>query len=304
MMKIAAFYYTQTGQGLEILRSVCRPLAAAGCEIIYKEIVPETKFPYPWTYDAFFQAFPESREAIGCLIRPVLLDDIADANLVIIAYQPWFLSPSIPIHGFFQDKRIRGYLNGKNVITVSGCRNMWIMAQKKVREYILQCGGKPAGNIVLQDRMPNLISVATIVRWLIDGKKTKSGILPGAGVSQKDIRRASLFGDVISNALVFFEHSGFSGLQEKLVQKGAIQYKPSLAFIERAGHRIFGVWSKFVLKKGAYGSPRRAFRLKLFKYYLFTVLYLISPVALMLFYLCYPFRHKAIRKDRVSQSRS
>jgi hypothetical protein len=301
MAKIAAFYYTQTGQGLEILQTVCRPLANAGCEIIYKEIVPGTKFPYPWTYDAFFQAFPESRSAIACRIQPIFLDDIVDADLVFIVYQPWFLSPSIPVHGFFQDKRIQEYLNEKNIITLSGCRNMWIMAQTKVREYIAQCGGKLIGNIVLQDRTPNLISVITIVRWLIGGKKEKSGIFPAAGVSRKDIRRTSRLGKVIAGALIF---SDFSGLQEKLVREGAVQYKSSLAFIERAGHRIFGIWAKFILKKGAYNSPRRTLRLKLFKYYLFVVLYLISPVAILFFYLLYPFGYKSIKKDKSLQRRA
>ena len=118
MIKIAAFYYTQTGQLLEILQSVCRPLLDAGCELIYKEIVPEIKFPFPWTYDDFFQVFPESRAGIACSLFPIDLNDIHDVDLVIIAYQPWFLSPSIPIHGFFQDPLIQAYLKGKTIITI------------------------------------------------------------------------------------------------------------------------------------------------------------------------------------------
>ncbi|MDR2628065.1 MAG: hypothetical protein LBC40_08550 [Dysgonamonadaceae bacterium] len=298
MAKVAAFYYTQTGQGWEILQSLCRPLEASGHQVIYKEIVPETPFPFPWSSDAFFQAFPESRQGIPCPIRPIDWSDVADAEWVILEYQSWFLSPSIPVHGFFRDTTVRQYLKGKSVITVNGCRNMWIMAQSKVKSYIEQAGGKWVGNIVLQDRYPNLVSVITIIRWLLYGKKEKSGLFPAAGVSAADIRHVSVFGQIISEALTV---SGSSSLQERLMQEGAIDYKPAIAFIEKTGHRIFGIWSKFVLRKGSYGAPERAFRLKLFKYYLFVVLYLVSPVGLLFFYLAYPFRLKAIREDRQRQ---
>jgi hypothetical protein len=295
MRKIVAFYYTQTGQGWEILQSVCRPLAADGHEVLYRQIIPETPFPFPWTSDAFFQAFPESRQGIACPVCAIDLSGATDADLVIIAYPAWFLSPAIPIHGFFQDAAIRQFLQGKPIVTIDACRNMWVMAHIKVKSYIARCGGKLVGNIVLQDRHHNLVSVITIVRWLMAGKKEKSGMFPAAGVSPADINHAAVFGRIISDALATAD---FSVLQEQLLQNDAILYKPHIVFMEKAGHKIFGLWATFILKKGSYGAYKRAFRLKLFKYYLFAVLYLISPIGLLVFYLTYPFRYKAIRRDR------
>ena len=48
-MKIAVFYYTQTGQALEAAKSVCRPIEEAddGSHVICKEIVPLTPYPFP-----------------------------------------------------------------------------------------------------------------------------------------------------------------------------------------------------------------------------------------------------------------
>jgi hypothetical protein len=297
-MKIAAFYYTQTGQTLEILHSVCRPLTEAGHEVVYKPIVPETPFPFPWTYDAFFQAFPESRQGIACAVRRMEFDDVTDAELVVIAYQTWFLSPSLPVQGFLKDETARAFLRGKNIVTIDGCRNMWVMSHAKVRASIEQCGGTLIGNIVLQDLHLNLVSVVSIIRWLIGGRKEKSGIFPAAGVSPKNIDGAAIFGALIVRALA---DADLRNLQEKLLLSGAIKYKPDIVFMEKAGHRLFGIWSKFILRKGGYGAPQRAFRLKLFKYYLFVVLYLISPVGLLVFYLTYPFRYRAVRKDRLKQ---
>jgi hypothetical protein len=295
MALVAAFYYTQTGQGLEILRSMCRPLEEAGHRVVYKEIVPVVRFPLPWSADAFFQAFPECRQGIACPIRPMDLADVEGADLVILSHPVWFLSPSMPVHGFFQTEAIRSYLRGKPVVAVSGCRNMWVMAQEKIRSYLSECGSRLVGSVVLQDRHANLVSVITTVRWLIYGKKEKTGWLPAAGVSQEDIDRATVFGRVLDEAL---HASGFSALQERLMQHQAIDYQPDMVFVERTGHRIFGVWSRFILRKGAYLSPQRAFRLVLFRYYLVAVLYLVSPIGLLFFYLSYPFRYRSIRKAR------
>ncbi|MDR3093248.1 MAG: hypothetical protein LBU62_01215 [Bacteroidales bacterium] len=297
MSKIAAFYYSQSGQGTAILQSVCRPLTAAGHAVVCKEIKPETAFPFPWG-DTFFEAFPESREGITCPLCKIELSDVQDAALVIIVYPAWFLSPAIPVNAFLQDESVRAFLKDKHIVTIDGCRNMWVMAHQKVKACIAQCGGKLSGNIVLQDMHHNLVSVITIVRWLIGGRKEKKGIFPAAGVSSEDIEHAAVFGETIADALA---GSGFIGLQERLMQQGAIYYKPHIVFIEKAGHRIFGVWSKFVLRKGNYGAPERTFRLKLFKYYLFAVMYIVSPIGLAVFYLTYPFRCKAIGKDRQRQ---
>ena len=67
--------------------------------------------------------------------------------------------------------------------------------------------------------------------------------------------------------------------------EGAVQVNPVLASIEKRGLMMFKIWSKFILNKGDYNSPKRIGRLKLFKYYLFAVIYLVSPVASLIFYL-------------------
>ncbi|GHT44666.1 hypothetical protein FACS189438_3050 [Bacteroidia bacterium] len=138
------------------------------------------------------------------------------------------------------------------------------------------------------------MSVITIIRWLIGGRKERTGIFPAAGIAQKDINHAAVFGTVIAQALA---GEGLPALQQKLMENQAVHYKPNMAFVEKIGHRLFGVWSKFVLKK-PYGSPQRAFRLKLFKYYLFTALFAVSPFGLLVFYLTYPFRLRGIKKDK------
>ena len=295
-MKIAVFYYTQTGQALQAAQSICHPLENRGNAVVYKAIEPEEPYPFPWTCRSFFETFPESRLSIPVgKLKEIDFSDVNDADLVIVSGQPWYLSLSLPLHAFFQNEKAKTFLNGKNIVNISSCRNMWIMAQRKIREYIYQAGGNYVGHIVLQDHKPNLISVLTIIRWLFYNKKEASCRLQAAGVKDEDIKNASRFGIIINEML---ESRNWSDLQNKLMAEKAVEYRPSIAFVEKAGYRIFGIWADFIRKKGNYQDKRRALRIKLFCYYLFFALYVVSPIGLLIFYLTYPLRVRSINKFR------
>ena len=104
-MKIAVFYYTQSGQALNVARSICSKMNDVS--VVYKEIVPLTTYPFPWSKNAFFDAFPETRLGIPPSgIVPMDFSDVEDAGLVLVVGQSWFLSPSLPLQSFFTDDNI------------------------------------------------------------------------------------------------------------------------------------------------------------------------------------------------------
>ena len=293
-LTVAVFYYTQTGQALAIARSLCAPLEAAGCRVVTREIRPVTAYPYPWSSEAFFQVFPESRLGIACAIEPVDLSGaVAEADLVIVAGQSWYLSLSTPLHAFFQSPEVRAYLHGRPVVFVNGCRNMWVMTQSETRRYLREIGARYVGFIELHDRAPNLVSVLTIIRWLFYGRKEATRLLPAAGVSQRDVADADRFGLILLRTLY---DGQWEQLQERLMREGAVTFIPHLYFIERNGYRMWGRWAHFVRRRGGAGDPRRQGRLRLFKAYLFFVLYAVSPFGLLFYWLTYPLRRAALKR--------
>ena len=295
-LTVAVFYYTQTGQALAIARSLCAPLEAAGCRVVTREIRPVTAYPYPWSSEAFFQVFPESRLGIACAIEPVDLSGaVAEADLVIVAGQSWYLSLSTPLHAFFQSPEVRAYLHGRPVVFVNGCRNMWVMTQSETRRYLREIGARYVGFIELHDKAPNLVSVLTIIRWLFYGRKEATRLLPAAGVSQRDVADADRFGLILLRTLY---DGQWEQLQERLMREGAVTFIPHLYFIERNGYRMWGRWAHFVRHRGGAGDPRRQGRLRLFKAYLFFVLYAVSPFGLLFYGLTYPLRRAALKKAR------
>ena len=293
-LTVAVFYYTQTGQALAIARSLCAPLEAAGCRVVTREIRPVTAYPYPWSSEAFFQVFPESRLGIACAIEPVdLSGEVTEADLVLVVGQSWYLSLSTPLHAFFQSPEVRAYLHGRPVVFVNGCRNMWVMTQSETRRYLREIGARYVGFIELHDKAPNLVSVLTIIRWLFYGRKEATRLLPAAGVSQRDVADADRFGLVILRTLY---DGQWEQLQERLMREGAVTFIPQLYFIERNGYRMWGRWAHFVRHRGGAGDPRRQGRLRLFKAYLFFVLYAVSPFGLLFYGLTYPLRRAALKK--------
>ena len=293
-LTVAVFYYTQTGQALAIARSLCAPLEAAGCRVVTREIRPVTAYPYPWSSEAFFQVFPESRLGIACAIEPVDLSGaVAEADLVLVVGQSWYLSLSTPLHAFFQSPEVHAYLHGRPVVFVNGCRNMWVMTQSETRRYLREIGARYVGFIELHDKAPNLVSVLTIIRWLFYGRKEATRLLPAAGVSQRDVADADRFGLIILRTLY---DGQWEQLQERLMREGAVTFIPQLYFIERNGYRMWGRWAHFVRRRGGAGDPRRQGRLRLFKAYLFFVLYAVSPFGLLFYGLTYPLRRAALKR--------
>ncbi len=282
-MKVAVFYYTQSGQALSAAKSICSSIGGA---VVYKEIIPQQHYPFPWNKDEFFDSFPEARLGMPPSgIEAFDFADVQDADVVMVVGQSWFLSPSLPLQSFFLDSRVKDFLCGRDVIFVNACRNMWLMTGRKVKAYVAEAGARLVGHIVLQDRMLNLVSALTIVRWLMYGRKEKTGLLPHAGVSDDDIASASRFGGIIAQTC---NDGHLSQLQSRLLAAGAIRYKPSVLYLEKIGHRTFGLWARFVRRKGGFRDPRRRCRVNLFFYYLLTVLFLLSPIAQLVFYLTYP----------------
>ncbi len=282
-MKVAVFYYSQSGQALRIAEHICKGIKGS---VVFREIVPQRPWPFPWSRKEFFDIFPETRLGLPPFgNEPMDFSDIEDTDIVMVVGQSWFLSPSLPLQSFFTDPQVMAWLCGRPVVFVNACRNMWLMTSRKVKDYLKDARANMVGQIILQDRRQNLVSALTVVRWLMHGKKEASGLLPDAGVSEKDISEALRFGEIIDH---LWQQGCLDTLQEDLLAAGAIHYKPSILFLEKAGHRMFGLWARFIRRKGGFGDKRRQLRATIFYYYLLTVMFLVSPWAQLVFWLTYP----------------
>jgi hypothetical protein len=276
-MKILAVYYSQSGQLAEIIHNFISPIEEAEIDLI--AFTPKNNFPFPWTDQAFYDAMPESVLEIPVEIKEIALK-YSKYDLIIFGYQPWFLSPSIPAMSFLKSDIFKNIVKNTPVITIIGARNMWIRAQESVKKMIYEAGGVLVGNIPLIDKTTNLVSAVTIVHWMLTGKKTrKFGILPLPGVSESDIKGVCETGSLLNKCI---KNNQLDRFQNEAQKAGLIKINPSLLFIEERAKKIFLIWANLVKNKGR-KKEDRAFWLRLFKYYLLTALFVVSPIFLIIY---------------------
>jgi len=271
--RILVIYYSQTGQLRQILDSITSGIADK-VQIDYAVIEPEKRFPFPWTTVEFFDAMPETVAHLPAPIKPFSRAVLnTNYDLIIFGYQPWFLNPSQPTMALLKSEYAKIFKD-KPVITVVGCRNMWLHAQEKVKEYLVGVNAHLVGNIVLTDNNSNLVSLLSVIRWSFKGQKAASGLLPAAGVQDEDIDNAKRFGPIIHSHM---QNNNLIDLHRQLLINGAVMLKPGLVILEQRGIKNFRIWAKFIREKGGPGNPRRFKRVLMFKNLLLVGIFILSP---------------------------
>lgn len=278
MKKVLVVYFSQTGQLSEIIKNMLSPLMESDqVSMVFEAIKPSRPYPFPWTTQQFCNVFPESVQETACELEPFQFDPDETYDLVIIAYTVWYLSPSIPMTSFLQSPEAERVIRGRPVVTIIGCRNMWLLAQERVKKRIYGLGGELTGNIVLTDKTNNLLGVATITYWMMTGKKERFlKILPRPGISDRDITDSQKFGKPLLRAL---EKETFNLDQDDLNRVGAVSVVPAFIIFENRMIKIFNIWSKFILAKGGPDDPARKPRVRLFFYYLLLAILFLAPAA-------------------------
>jgi len=280
MKRVLVAHFSQTGQLARIVRRLVSPLAGASDVDLVEEVLrPRTPYPFPWPLLRFFDAMPESVLLDPPPLEPLAVRADEHFDLIVLAYQVWFLSPSGPVAAFLKSGEGRRLLRGRPVVTVIGCRNMWLNAQETVKRLIQDAGGELRDNVVLTDRAPTMATLITTPRWLLTGKRDGFLGLPPAGIAEEDIAGADRFGRALLLALRDGREKGGAPM---LAGLGAARVDPRLIFSERAGSRAFGVWSRIIRLGGVPGSWLRLPLVALFCLYLVAMILAVVPASLLL----------------------
>jgi hypothetical protein len=292
--KVLAVFYSQTGQLEEALKHFASPLIKdKSISITFLNVKPKKPFPFPWKVLDFLNVFPESVYCDKIELNEFNIEKGAEFDLIIIAYQVWFLSPSLPISSFMQSSEAKEWLKNKPVITFIACRNMWLFAQEKIKRFILKNGGILSDNVVLIDGGNPYETFITTPRWLLTGKKDKFWFFSPAGVDKRQMIASSRFGEAIKNAL----HNNKEKEKPLLKGLGAVHVDEKLIMGEKIGHRSFLIWGRLLrkIKNPKIRKPILCF------YLLFLICMIIVglPITITLRALLYPLMKKSLQKEKI-----
>ena len=278
--RVLVLRYSQSGQLTAVAEQMIAPLReAVDIEVHVESILPQPAYPFPWPFFRFLDAFPESALMQPPALAPLTLTGDEDFDLVILPYQVWFLAPSAPVTAFLKHPVGRRLLQGKPVVTVIACRNMWLLAQEKMKALLNDCGARLIDNVVLIDPGPTLATFITTPRWVLTGRKDAFWGLPAAGLSPEQINGTRRFGLALRDALARGAERGSSPL---LAGLRAVQVDPRLYVSEKAGTRSFFVWGSLLRAAGAPGSPQRVPFLALYLVFLVAMIATVVPISLVL----------------------
>lgn len=272
--KVLAIYYSQSGQLGEIIDNFTQPLIDAGIEVekVRVHLINEPNFP--WTADTFFSVMPNCQLDVPAELRPFELKE-KKYDLVVLGYQAWFLSPSIPFNSLMQTEQIKAVLRDTPVITVTGARNMWLSAFVRVKKLLRAAEAKMVGNIALVDTHPNPVSFITIFHWMLHGKKDSYlNIFPPPGVSDADIKHTKVFGESVIPHLM---DSSWDGLQAEFDANKAVVLNYNLMVIESTASKIFKAWAMFISKR-----KNKLPWIRAYKYYLLIAFFVGAPILITL----------------------
>ncbi|MEO8884558.1 MAG: hypothetical protein ABI367_00750 [Mucilaginibacter sp.] len=287
--KVLAIYYSQSGQLGDIIDNFTAPIEASGATVEKVRVRLANEPNFPWTADTFFSVMPHCQLDVPADLQPFELKE-KKYDLVVLGYQAWFLSPSIPFNSFMQNEELRAVLKDTPVITVTGARNMWLNAFVRVKKLLRTAGANHVGNIALVDKHPNPVSFVTIFHWMLHGKKDRYlNIFPPPGVADADIKHTQVFGESVVPHL---NTNDWSSLQDELDNQKAVVLNYNLMVIEGVAGKIFRVWANIIAKK-----KNKLPWIRAFKYYLLIAFFVGAPIVVtidaILFRFTSPKRIKA-----------
>lgn len=281
MKKILVVYYSQSGQLTEVAKRFTQPLLdAPDIDVHFENIQPVVDYPFPWPFLQFLDAFPESVYLDPPAMEATSLRGDEDFDLVILAYQVWFLSPSLPITGFLKSDIAGRLLAGKPVVTLIACRNMWLMAQEQMKMLLSGLQARLVGNVALVDEAGSLGSFLATPVWVLSGNKGPhlGGLIPRAGVAESQIQACDRFGQRIVE--VFEQDREID--ESLLCGLGAVTVDEKLISSEKTARRGFRIWGRLLRSLGPQGAPAR--KPVLLVYVCFLVFFILTfiPLSMLL----------------------
>jgi hypothetical protein len=255
MKRILLLFYSQSGEADRVATIFRTELEAAGHRVSAEMLRPEADYPHPWrSIRRFFDVMPETQLGLPPPIRPPEFDPAAACDLVILVCPVWFLSPALPVQGFFLSPKA-AVLRGAPVMTVTVSRAMWQQGSETLKRLLAAAGARHVDNIAVTHQGSPIATLVSTPRTLLSGRGGHLlGVFPEAGVAESDrarIRRLARF-----TAARLALPSPVAG--SILAGEPAVAVRRWLIGPELLGWYCFHGWAHLIRGLGRLGNTARA----------------------------------------------
>ncbi|WP_018602449.1 hypothetical protein [Mycobacterium sp. 155] len=250
--RAVVYLYTQTGQLREVAEAFVAPLEADGWRIRWVDVQPRVAFPFPWSIRQFFGVFPRAvdPDALVQLVEPPggFGTGQDEEEVVLLAYQVWYLSPSLPIRSL-----VAGHpeaFRNRRVISLIACRNMWYSAAIEVAGLLRNAGARRVEVVAATDTRHQATSLVTTLHWLLTGKREPFLWFGRSGVGDAELARVTTVGRSVA--------------EQGNCPADAAPVVPTLAVADLFAGQLFRKWGVTVRWAARFGAAAHAASLVIF----------------------------------------
>ncbi|MCB1500405.1 MAG: hypothetical protein KDK07_11565 [Bauldia sp.] len=278
MKRILLIFYSQSGEADRIATLFHEEMAGVGHLVTQVRLRPEADYPYPWrSIHRFFDVMPETQVGEPPPIRRPAFDADADYDLVILVTPVWFLSPALPVQGFFRRPEAR-VLRDRPVLTVTVSRAMWQNGSETVKRLLAGAGARHIDNVVVTHAGSPVATLVSTPRTLLSGRNGRFlGIFPEAGVAGGDHARIRALAAVAAERLAATDQVSGS----LLAGEPAVAIRRWLIGPELLGWYAFHGWAHFIRALGRLGAVPRAVGVWGFALFLVAMILVGLPLTLI-----------------------
>mmetsp|Transcript_3496 Transcript_3496/g.4796 ORF Transcript_3496/g.4796 Transcript_3496/m.4796 type:complete len:322 (-) Transcript_3496:1054-2019(-) len=166
-------------------------------DLVEQRIQTQPAFDFPWNFWSFFAVMPETvdpfvhnKDSQHWQVEKPSLDTPVESSspnistkkknnmfdLVVLGWQTWFLSPSLPVRMAVNDPDYQHLLQQAPVLMIGTHRNMWHRASRTLRQELdAHAHANIVGSINFVQSSAFLVSVVKTLRWQLGGKIESSG---------------------------------------------------------------------------------------------------------------------------------
>lgn len=297
--RVLVIEYSQSGDVSRAAEAVAADLVAQGVEVVWERLHPSPDYPYPWrSVRTFFDMLPECVLGRTPLLRPLSERCSGRFSLVILAYQVWFLKPSLPIQALLTSQ-YSAVLRGTDVVTLSVSRNMWLMASESMKERLEHVGASHVGQLVATHQGPPWATFVSTVRGVLWGKrKPLWGLFPAAGIGDAELSTLREAGRLIATHVQQDRESAASDA----LQLPPLRVRRRYIVPELLGSYVFAGWARCMSSLGMQGGRMRRMAAAAFVPLLIVLIVVCMPVVIGLTLLLRPLLAKRLDRfvDRIN----
>jgi hypothetical protein len=280
MLKVLLVQYSLSGETSHATEEFLKGLSNEYKDqvtLVKQFIEPTPAFGFPWSFWDFFDVLPETIHPSPwqrSVVPPTTSQEQEeDYDLVVLGWQTWYLSPSLPVRLALEDPHYQSLLNDhcQQVVLLGTHRNMWHHASDGLCASLQKhCPKlKLAGQINFCQSSPFLVSVVETLQRQLQGN---TGV---GGTTAKQ--------DAYEEGRRFARHcqQQEQSSQAMTVYQGGTPWNPTLAFCENTFFPIKSAAAKLMTNFAPGSVGRKLIMVVYIPVLLSAIVFLAPPILLV-----------------------